>query len=210
MYALVSDYALGVRPAQMRYVDAEREDRVSEAPAFLIELIDGLAARVGMDVAEVPAIAREALEPHALAILGLFQFMIGNTDWSVTSPAEGEHCCHNSEVLSARGTTFVVVPYDFDQAGFINAAYALPAERLGIRSVRQRLYRGLCLANDYLDQAIERFESARPEIEALIAAAELDDRYREDAVEYIESFYVILADPGARRSAILDRCRGTE
>ena len=37
------------------------------------------------------------------------------------------------------------MPYDFDQAGLVNARYAKPAASLGMRSVRTRRYRGYCM-----------------------------------------------------------------
>lgn len=209
-YDEVSGYAFRARPAQIRYVDIERDGRVLDAPAFFIEHIDGLAARLGMEPVEAPSIDASALEPRELARLGVFQFFIGNTDWSVTSAAEGEDCCHNTDLLGARGGTdsMIGVPYDFDQAGFINAAYALPNERLRIRSVRQRLYRGLCSVNGHLNEVIADFVTARPAIESLLADAPLDSRFRDDAQSYLEEFYQVVDDPRKRQSEILDACRG--
>ena len=209
MYAEVSRYAYKARPALLRYVDTDRDGRVVEAPAFFIEHVDGLAARVGMAAAEVPEIDRAALEPRSLAVLGLFQFMIGNTDWSVTSAADGEDCCHNSDVLSPAGGAgpFVVVPYDFDQAGLISASYALPNERLGIRSVRERLYRGFCRTNEQLDRTVADFNAARPAIESMLGAAKLDARFRQRAMSYVAEFYEIINDPEERQAQIVERCR---
>ena len=209
MYYSISEFAYNAKPVLMHYVDTERDGRVTTAPAFFIEDTDGLASRVGMMAVEVPEIEREALEPRALATLGLFQFMIGNTDWSVTSPARGEACCHNSDVLQDPNGQFVVVPYDFDQAGFINTSYALPNERLGIRSVRQRLYRGLCRTNEYLDDAIAEFNAARAGIESMIAGAPIDERSRKDAASYTTEFYEIINDPEKRQEDIIEECRGT-
>lgn len=210
IYGAVSTYALSARPVQIRYVDVERDGRAFDAPAFFVEHIDGLASRLGLQTVELPAIDISALEPRALATLSLFQFMIGNTDWSVTSPADGEHCCHNTDVLGPRGGVgpLIAVPFDFDQAGFINAAYALPDERLRIRSVRQRLYRGPCSVNEHLDQVAADFRMARPAIDALLADAPLDSRFRDDARSYVEEFYGVIDDPGLWHSAVLARCRG--
>jgi hypothetical protein len=210
IYEQVSAFALKVRPVIMHYVETERSDRTEDGPGFLIEPVDGLAERTGTSVATLPSVPRDKLDPLETAVLALFQFMIGNTDWSVTSPAKGEDCCHNSEVLARTDVAeqYVPVPYDFDQAGLINTVYALPAEGLKIRSVRDRLYRGLCIHNAELDTAIARFDAARSSIEALINDAHLDDRFREDAAEYIAEFYAIIDDSGQRQGEIVDNCRG--
>jgi hypothetical protein len=209
VYALVSDVAYRVRPVHMRYVDTERDNRVSEAPGFLIESTDELAARAGMTVLQSPQIPLADLDAATLATLALFEYLIGNTDWSVTNKnANDEMCCHNSDPLTpAGGGPIVSVPFDFDQAGVINASYALPNERLGIRSVRVRKYRGFCVANVHLDAAIAKFNAARPAIESVLAGARIDDRSRDAAIGYIAGFYETINDPKRRQQEIIDDCR---
>jgi hypothetical protein len=209
MYAQVSDHAYRVRPVLMRYVNTERDNEVTEAPAFFIEHADALAARVGMVAAELPGIEGPQLDPRALATYALFQYFIGNTDWSVSAAADGEACCHNTDVLApiAGGPGLIGVPYDFDQAGLIDTVYALPNEKLGIRDVRDRLYRGFCLSNQYLDATIEKFNAARPAIEAVLASERLNNRSRQDALRYLAEFYESVNDPQLRQREILDECR---
>jgi predicted methyltransferase len=209
VYALVSDVAYRVRPVRMRYVDTERDNEVSEAPAFLIQSTDELAARAGMAVLELPEIPLEDLEVSRLATLALFEYFIGNTDWSVTSKnANDEMCCHNSDTLTPiGGGPIVSVPFDFDQAGIINTSYALPNERLGISSVRVRKYRGFCRTNEHLDATIAKFNAARPGIEAVFAGARLDDRSRENVLDYIADFYATINDPKLLKREIIDDCR---
>jgi hypothetical protein len=210
IYEQVSDYAFKVRPVIVHYVDTDRDGRTNDAPAFLIESIDGLAERVGMTVASLPSVAVDELEPAASAVLGVFQYMIGNTDWSSTSAPENDDCCHNIEILgeAAGAAPYVPVPYDFDMSGFINTVYALPPENLPLRSVRQRLYRGLCADNDELDETFARFDAARPAIERLLRDATLEERYRESAMRYVTEFYEVIDAPEERQKEIVDACRG--
>ena len=210
MYQQVSEFAFGVRPVRVRYVNTERDDEVEEAPAFLIEHKDGVAAKVGMSAVDLPSLAHTDLSPEALAKFMLFQFVIGNTDWAATAPAEGEDCCHNSAVLAPRDGlgALVVIPYDFDQSGFIDTEYSTTAPSLGLRSVRQRLYRGYCILNEYLDETIQSFNAARPAIDALLQSERLSENTREDVQDFIARSYEIINDPDERQSEILDACRG--
>jgi hypothetical protein len=210
MYEQVSEFAFRIRPVRMRYVNTERNNDVEEAPAFFIEHKDGVAARVGMAAVDLPGIEPAELRPRELAILTLFQYMIGNTDWSATTPADGEDCCHNTAVLAPTSgeNEFVIVPYDFDQSGFINTSYAVPSEKLPIRTVRERLYRGLCATNEYLDAALAKFNAARPAIESVLQSARLTEKSRADALDYIERSYEIINDPAERQREIVDECRG--
>lgn len=209
IYNLVTEYGFRVRKAAMRYVDSERGD-VVEAPAFFIEHIDGVAERVGMHELEVPALSLAELEPRRQADLGVFQYLIGNTDWSAIAPADGEDCCHNMSVVAPREgrAGAVSVPYDFDQTGLVNASYARPSEQLRIRTVRQRLYRGFCVANAQLEPAIAAFNAARTDIEALFAASSLDDENRQRALEYLAEGYAVLNEPDEREREIVSACRG--
>jgi hypothetical protein len=210
MYEKLTDVAFRVRPARMRYVDTDRDGETLEAPAFLIEPIEGVAERVGMSAVELSVAAPGDFDPRALSTLALFQYLIGNTDWSPTSAAAGESCCHNVDVLAPSDGRpgLVPVPYDFDYAGIVNASYAYPDERLGIRSVRERLYRGYCATNAYLDETIEALNEARPAIEALLQSARLTAGSRAYAMSYLERSYAIVNDDGERQRQIVRRCLG--
>lgn len=205
----VSDYAYRVRKIQMRYFDTENGD-VEESPAFLIEDIDAVAERLGTRELEVPSIGLEELDPRRQAELGIFQYLIGNTDWATTQAAAGEDCCHNMGVIAPRPSVHgvVTIPYDFDQSGFVNAPYAEPHPNLPIRSVRERLYRGLCLGGAHLEATIDSFNAGRAEIEELISSAALDDEHRHEALEFVAEGYETLNDPEQRRREITGACRG--
>jgi hypothetical protein len=209
VYAQISDIGYRVRPVRMRYVDTERDNEVSEGPAFLIESTDELAARTGMAVLEMPQIPLADLDVERLATLSLFEYFIGNTDWSVTSKNQNDEiCCHNSDTLTPiGGGPIVSVPFDFDQAGIINTSYALPNERLGINSVRVRKYRGFCSGNPHLDAAIAKFNAARPAIENVFATAKLDERSQKSASDYIAEFYDTINDPKELEKRIVGECR---
>jgi predicted methyltransferase len=209
VYALLSDSAYRVRPVRMRYVDTERDNEVTEGPGFFIEPADELAARTGLAAFELPEIPLADLDTATLATLALFEYFIGNTDWSVTSKNQNDEvCCHNTDTLKAiGGGPIVSVPFDFDQAGIINTSYALPNEKLGISSVRTRKYRGFCRANEHLDAAIARFKDAKPAIEALFAGARLDERSRKSVLDYVAEFYATLDDPKDLQREIFDDCR---
>jgi hypothetical protein len=209
VYALLSDVAYRVRPVRMRYVDTERDGQLTETPAFLIQSTEELAAHTGMAVIEMPEFELKDIEVVSLATFALFEYFIGNTDWSVTSKnANDEMCCHNSDTLTPiGGGPIVSVPFDFDQSGIINTSYALPNERLGISSVRKRKYRGFCSANEHLDAVVAKFNAARPAIEAVFTGAKLDERSRKSTLDYVAEFYETVNDPELLQREIIGDCR---
>ena len=58
----------------------------------------------------------------------LFEYMIGNTDWST-------YALHNMELVRKEDGDHLPIPYDFDFSGLVNTIYANPDPKLGIASV---------------------------------------------------------------------------
>ncbi len=209
IYNALTDISYRVRWVDIEYVSTDRPRSTSERrPGFLIEEDTEVAARTGLETWEVDRLDLDTIEPGAMALVSLFHFFIGNTDWSGTSGPPRDRCCHNGDVLRTPAGQAVVIPYDFDQAGLINTEYAEPAPALRIRSVRQRVYRGYCRFNDEIDAAIERFNSARAAIESIIAEASVRERVQNRAQRYVAEFYAIINDPDERREQIVRACRG--
>jgi hypothetical protein len=82
--------------------------------------------------------------------------MIGNYDWSVPGK-------HNIEVFQpdsySPGQLLVAVPYDFDWSGVVNPSYAVPPENMGIKTVRERVYLGICRDNETFRNELKTFNS---------------------------------------------------
>lgn len=181
-------------------------------PAFFIESTKGAAERLGMRVVEDDHIALEQFAPAQLSILTLFQFMIGNTDWSVRKGRAEAACCHNGKVLAPAysDSGWVVLPYDFDLAGLINTKYAAPSEKLRIKSVHHRLYRGFRRSNKYLDMPIGRFNVNRAAIKALFQNGPDGCSKNKPALKYLRRFYAIINDEERRKKEIFGDCRGSK
>jgi hypothetical protein len=143
---LVTESSLRARPVEVTYFDTEREREVASGPGILLEDEEQFAARQNLHPIEEQTVKRARYDQSALALVGAFQYFIGNTDWSALAASDGEsECCHNVIPLARNDGLLVPIVYDFDSSGIVDTSYALPDERLGISSVRQRLYRGTCL-----------------------------------------------------------------
>jgi hypothetical protein len=174
----------------------------------LLEDEQRFAERQGLSIFEGPAVERAKYDAESLALLDVFQYFLGNTDWSALAGPAGQECCHNVVPYVRADGVMVPVPYDFDSAGLIDAPHALPDERLPIRDVRQRLYRGACRTADALAPTFARFQTERGAILALFGEQSgLDDKVAEGARRYVESFYETLDDPKLRESAFFGACR---
>ncbi len=209
-FNVLSEHSFRARMLEVTYREPSGRQPKDPLPAFFIESDEELAARLGMARVKSRAIDPPQLDVAPLTILTLFQFMIGNTDWSVQRGPGDEACCHNGKVLGPPGSqdSLVVIPYDFDQAGLINAKYAMPNDALPIRSVRQRWYRGFCISNAHLERTIALFRDRRPAIEALFVDSPAGPSADKAALKYLQSFYRIIDDPKKTQQELIGRCRG--
>ena len=206
----MTDGSYRVRLLRVTYVDTDgkAKDRVNFG--FLIEHDERLAKRLDMEVSDQRSTTIDALDGRHTNIGSVFQYLIGNTDFSPILGATGEPCCHNYVLLRPEGDgELLSVPYDFDMSGIVYAKHASPNPRFKIRSVRQRLYRGRCANNRYLDDTLQAFRDRRPEINRLInESPHMSDKTRDYVMDYINDFYDTINDPEAVESSLRRKCMG--
>ena len=140
----------------------------------------------------------------------MFEYMIGNLDWSMRAGPAGDTCCHNFRLFAPTASALsgiVPVPYDFDVSGFVNAPYALPPESLNLNSVRDRRYRGYCLHNAQALAAAAEFRARRGQLLAVLAAIpQLEDGRRRKAAAYLEGFFSDIATDEDVKKRLLKTC----
>lgn len=203
----LTDISFRVRLLRVTYVDSagKQKDRVQHA--FFIEHKNRLAVRIGEPEILVPQIRSTQLAAAYSDLTSLFQFMIGNTDFSQIAGARGEDCCHNSTLFGRDGEHVYSIPYDFDMSGIVDAPYAEPNPKFKLRSVRERLYRGRCAYIDNLPATIRRFSDSRGSIQALIDEQdELLPATRDRVTDYVEDFYELIDDDKRVQRAIVNQC----
>jgi hypothetical protein len=187
--------SLRIRPVAMTYVDSERGRETADRIGFLIEDEERFAERSGLAIVSTERVDRALYDPSALALLDVFQYFIGNTDWSAVDGPDGENCCHNVVPYARPDGVLLPVPYDFDASGIVESPYAVPSTQLPIRSVRERLYRGRCRDLAELAPVFAAFTAQREALTALFAPqAGIPERRAVRARQYIDQFYAILAD----------------
>ncbi len=188
--SLLTPLALDARLLRVRYVDTTHPGQEPlERYAFVIESVDELADRVGGSRIRRASVTQSSLERQQLAAVFVFQYLIGNTDWSLVRAHGEAYCCHNGELLERDGR-LLYIPYDFDFSGLVNAHYAKPLPEIGIRTVRTRRYRGYCLEGLDLEAAIRSTGTLETTILGLVGALPAeDDRARKARVHYLERFF---------------------
>jgi hypothetical protein len=189
---ILTDWSFRARLMQVRYVEVTDGEEVASAPAFLIEDDEQLAKRIGMKRYEAESTTIESLDAAHTNLSSVYQYLIGNTDFSPIKGPPGEPCCHNYVLMRNNGTQ-ISVPYDFDVTGLSNPPHARPNPRFGLASVKQRLYRGRCTNNELLETTFGLFRDHKQEIYALVNNLQgLSKGERKKTIRYIDDFYKII------------------
>jgi len=184
---LFTPASLSVRLLRVTYEDSVPARRAVTRYGFLLEEEDQLAERLGGTLLESVGIRFANFTPESNALMGVFEYFIGNTDWSVPYR-------HNVGLIRTPAGLFPVL-YDFDWSGEIDAPYAHPDPRLRTYSVRQRVYRGACQSATELEPVLARFEALRDSITAVYRAVPgLTPQTLERALRYNDEFYRTIAD----------------
>lgn len=204
---LATPKSFQVRLLRVTWVDTEGQRDQQVRYAFLLEHKNRLGKRIDRKDLKIEETSVAALDPEHLNLTSVFQFLIGNLDFSPIAKSEYNECCHNYVLFSNDKELLVAIPYDFDQSGIVSAPYALPGHQFGIRSVRQRIYRGRCQNNDYVEASIDRFKTVRNNVFALIETQDgLTRKVRKILADYVQQFYDIADDPRRVRRLILSKC----
>ncbi|MBI1392499.1 MAG: hypothetical protein GC152_07135 [Alphaproteobacteria bacterium] len=211
LFNRITEASFRVRLADVSYVDDEKGEEIARRMGFFIEDVDDLASRMGMAEVERPKIGKSQLSVEHTVRAIVFQYLIGNLDWSVLSGPEGEDCCHNTKMMAINADAdagIIPLPYDFDHAGLVNAPYAKPPPVTKVRSVRQRQYRGFCEHNDALGSIAGEFVAARGELLGVIDDTPgLDEKTKERSKEYLVEFFDVVADERSFDRKLVRDCR---
>jgi len=191
IFGLLSEVSYRVRLVHITYSDTDKQvkEKYRETFGFLIEPSDQLAGRVHGSVSEIPGVAAGQLDKNQAALVYVFEYLIGNTDWSFVASTGDENCCHNIELI-AIGTKQFPVPYDFDLSGVVNATYARPDPSLKIDKVWQRLYLGYCTEPELLHTALDTITAMEDEVRQVIADLPgLTGKEKKKRMDYLEGFF---------------------
>ena len=199
--------SFNVRLLRVTYVDTDSGNREQERYAFLLEHKNRLGKRIDRKDLKIEETAVAELQADHLNLTSLFQFMIANTDFSPIAPSPYNECCHNYVLFGNDVDPIIAIPYDFDQAGLVNAPYSSPGEQFAIQSVRTRLYRGRCENNEHIDANLVHMREARERIEAMIAEQEgVSDTTRKAIAKFVRDFYKIIDNPKHKNRRIDEKC----
>lgn len=189
MYNELTPVSLRARLATSTYIDPKDPKFTVTRPAFWTEDEEEMAKRnYGKVLMQTGGNAAE-MDPRQMAITDVFQYMIGNTDYSLSY-------LHNYRIIQTdTSTSWYPMAYDFDWTGLVDAPYAKPDYRLPIKRVTDRLYRGGCHPPELLKETIGLFVAKKDAMYAhLKGNKDLTPARLKEATEFLDEFYKMAAD----------------
>jgi hypothetical protein len=187
LYNILTDYSFKVRLLKIKYIDTHKSGKPINTFAFLIEPLKFLCERTNSVEIESRNLSLNNIVPEMMDRMAIFNYMVGNTDWSVPNQ-------HNCEILfqpkSERPDLGLIIPYDFDYSGLINADYAIPHESLPIEKVTERIYLGKCRDEKVYLKELKEFQDKKEDFYQLINEFEyLDSKKKKVMINYLDGFF---------------------
>jgi hypothetical protein len=187
LYNVLTDNSLKVRLLRINFINTARESKPIRQYGFAIEPIKLFEKRTHSIELKSMNLTQRNIKPEMMDRFAIFNYMIGNTDWSVPS-------LHNTLILSQpysdRPDLAMIVPFDFDYAGLVNAEYAIPFETLPIKTVRERLYLAVCRDEESYKNALREFSEKKEAFYRIINDFPyLKERSKKDMINYLDNFF---------------------
>ena len=193
---ILTEKSFRTRLLRVTYLNSQNSEDSVTRFAFVIEDKSDIGDRTGLSPEKIPKINYADLDRRQANLVSVFQYMIGNTDYSMIRGALNDDCCHNIELLANDAGLYTPIPYDFDFAGVVNAPYAEPNPKLKISSVRVHHYRGRCTNNELLEETVAYIHEHEAEIHALVDNLDgLEENYRKDFNDYLNVYFDRVSTP---------------
>jgi hypothetical protein len=192
LYNLFTPLSFRARLISLTLEDGAGKTTESPFYGILLEEEAQMAQRNGMSSLKKGLKPRQ-LQQEVFLTMAVFEYLIGNTDWSV-------QYLQNVKLLVADAHNLPIpVPYDFDHAGIVQAPYARPAEELQMRSTRERRYRGHCMSDlKPFETVLARFNALKKELyHTYESCALLDAKYLKSTLRFLDEFYETINTPKA-------------
>jgi hypothetical protein len=200
IYNLITNMSFRVRLLKLSITDSSAKKKPINEYAFFLEDNKDLAKRNNCKDWKKPDANGQGIDRHQMIIVSMFEYMIGNTDWSVLAG-------HNINLLLSKTDSFqhfYPVPYDFDYSGLVNTSYAVPDPRLNISTVRERLYRGYSPIMQELDETLAVFKNQKNNMYSLIENFQLlNARDKKELISYLDEFFDIINQPNRAKDVFI-------
>jgi len=182
LYNRITDISYRVQLLNITYTDS-RSKRTFQRLGFIIEDTAQLRARAGAEKTDEKIIIDTTLfHPQYRKTTALFQYMIGNADWMMTSSKNVKYILKEEKIFP--------VPYDFDFAALVEASYASYSYATGQNSFYDRVYLGFEESRAELEDVILSFHEKKDALyQTIWQFKRLRAHTRKRMLNYLDDFF---------------------
>lgn len=183
MFEKLSPVHVKARLIRLTIKDTHVEKSKKNMFAILVEDAEETAARYnGVEVEEY-GISPDSLAANQAALLVMFEYMIGNTDWDISM-------MRNVRLLRTQaGGKILALPYDFDFSGLVSAPYASPSSDTGLKTVRDRFLMANGIKPDALKRAVMNLRKNRQAIYDICRNRFVSRDTSDDMMLFLDTFF---------------------
>ncbi|MFN0216567.1 MAG: hypothetical protein ACKVT2_20090 [Saprospiraceae bacterium] len=183
MFEHLTNVSMRARLIRLTIRDTHIEKSKKPMYAILLEDEEELVVRLKGVLHESYGIPTDSLQTNQAALMVMFQYMIGNTDWEISM-------LRNVRLVRAPGTgKILLVPYDFDFSGLVSAPYSSPNSDTGLKSVRDRFLMNNGLKTESLKRALMTLGAAKPAFYSLCNSKYLSNDASNEMTNYLRLFF---------------------
>lgn len=184
MFEKVSDVHFRARLVRLTLIDTnEKGVGKKKLYAIFVEDEEEVAQRLHGTPEDEFGIKMDRFEPEQAALVIMFQYLIGNTDWDITMH-------RNVELIKKNDNgKMLVLPYDFDFSGLVSAPYASPSSESGVKTVRDRFLMSSGMDPELLKSAAAVLKTKEKEFYQICRSRHLSGAGSDNMLQFIESYY---------------------
>ncbi|MEQ1745079.1 MAG: hypothetical protein ABMA02_06625 [Saprospiraceae bacterium] len=183
MFEHLTNNCVRARLVKVSLRDIHVEASSKEMYGLLVEDNEETAARLrGVEIEQF-GLPFDSMATEQAALVAMFQYMIGNTDWDAAM-------MRNVRLIRPHGSEKILLtPYDFDFSGLVAAPYASPASESGLRTVRDRYLMANGLPRAALRQAAQTLKNAERDLTDLCYNKLIPRETSNEMVRYLGTFF---------------------
>ena len=197
---LITPRSYRSRLVKVTYVDSATGNTIEVRNGIFVEHEDDVARRMEGEIAEIRRALFDDVNPEQIMELATFAAFVGHVDWSLAA-------LHNVRLVRQQNGNLLPVLYDMDFTGLVGTRYSIPDPRLGIRTVRDRLYRGPCKEAADMQPYLAPYREKKDAILKLYDETPgLDNRYRNDTKNWLNQWFKMIDSPRDTKMMFKENC----
>lgn len=184
MFEQLTPNCVRARLVKVSLRDIHVETSSMEMYGLLLEDNEETASRLGGDEVEQYGLPYDSMATEQAALVAVFQYMIGNTDWDLAM-------MRNVRLIRPNGQDkILLVPYDFDFSGLVAAPYASPSSESGLMTVLDRYLMANGIPKSALRQAVQTLKKAERDLYDRCYSKHITRDVSIEMIRYLETFFL--------------------